>query len=256
MHALIAGTAQAQRWETKHYMRWNPRTFDAEWPFDVLSTDFALDAESTALIVVDMQVDQMTIEPDSPLAIGYPHIVDYWNLRLDETAVPNIQRLLSLFRDQNRKIVYTRNGNVTSTGNEITERLKRKFSRGGRRSHRDSPGYQIDERLFVREEDLVVDKLTSGGFTASFLDHALRNMEIRSVVITGILTDACVFGTARTAAELGYNSLICEDACATFTQRAHDEALLMHTRIFGRVDTTDSVLSELAADISQSGPRD
>ena len=29
------------------------------------------------------------------------------------------------------------------------------------------------------------------------------------------LADMCVHGTARVAAELGYNSLICEDACAT-----------------------------------------
>jgi nicotinamidase-related amidase len=234
-------------------MKWNPRKLDSEWPFDVMSADFALDAESTALIVVDMQSDQMTVEPDSPLATHYPQIVSYWNRRIDETAVPNIRRLMGLFRRQNRKIVFTRNGNVTPSGDEMTERLKAKFSAGGPRSHRDSPGYQIDERLSPGEADLVVDKLTSGGFTASLLDHALRNMGIRSLVITGILTDACVLGTARAAAELGYNSLLCEDACATFTQRAHDEALLMHARIFGRVETTDGVLAELAVHAPQPG---
>ena len=121
-------------------MRWDPRTLDSEWPFDVMSTDFALDAKSTALIVVDMQSDQMTIEPDSPLAIHYPHIVSYWNRRIDETVVPNIQRLIGLFRRQNRKIVFTRNGNVTATGDEMTERLKAKFSAGGPRLHRGSFG--------------------------------------------------------------------------------------------------------------------
>ena len=226
-------------------MRWDPRKLDSEWPFDALSTKFTLDAESTALLVVDMQSDQMTIDPDSPLAIGYPQIVDYWNQRVDQTAVPNIQRLIGLFRDQNRQIVFTRNGNVTATGAEMTERLKAKLSAGSPKSPRGSPGYQIDERLCPRDSDLVVDKLTSGGFTASFLDHALRNMGIRSVVVAGILTDACVFGTARAAAELGYYCLLCEDACATFTQRAHDEALLMHARMFGRVDTTEAVLLEL-----------
>ena len=77
------------------------------------------------------------------------------------------------------------------------------------------------------------------------LDHALRNMGIRDVVIAGILTDMCVFGTARMAAEIGYNALICEDACATNTQRAHNEALLMHARVFGRVSTTQDALDEL-----------
>jgi len=232
-------------------MKWDPRKFDSEWPFDVTGTGVALDPESSALIVVDMQCDQMAIEPDSPLGIGHPQIVEYWNRRLDETVIPNIRRLIDLFRDQDRKIVYTRNGYVTSTGDEMTKRLKKKVPVGSPISRRNSPGYQIAERLSPREVDLVVDKLTSGGFTGSFLDHALRNMGIRSVVITGILTDACVFGTARAAAELGYGSLVCEDACATFTQRAHDDALLMHARIFGRVDTTEEVLSELAAKVLQ-----
>jgi nicotinamidase-related amidase len=233
-------------------LKWDPRKLDLEWPFDVMSTDFALHAESTALIVVDMQCDTMTIEPNSPLALGHPQVVAYWIQRVNEIVVPNIHRLIGLFRGQNLKIVYTRNGNMTPTCDEMTERLKAKLGRGTLQSHRDSPGYQIDEGLSPRPTDLIVDKLTSGAFTASLLDHALRNMGIRSVVITGLLTDACVFGTARAAAELGYNSLLCEDACGTYTQRAHDEALLMHARIFGRVETTEAVLSELASQNSQS----
>ncbi len=55
-------------------MKWDPRKLDLEWPFDVMSTDFALHAESTALIVVDMQCDTMTIEPNSPLALGHPQV--------------------------------------------------------------------------------------------------------------------------------------------------------------------------------------
>jgi len=42
---------------------------------------------------------------------------------------------------------------------------------------------------------------------------------------TGVFTDMCILGTARVASELGYKVLIAEDACATLTQRAHDEAL-------------------------------
>ena len=69
---------------------------------------------------------------------------------------------------------------------------------------------------------------------------------MRDVVIVGISTDMCGrHGTARVAAELGYHSLICEDACATYTARAHRDALLMHARVFGRVATTDDVLAEI-----------
>lgn len=226
-------------------MTWDPRTLDSEWPFDIMSTDFPIGEDRVALLVIDMQSDQIAMAPDSTLATRCPEIASYWNQRINETVIPNIQCLTNFFRETNREIVYTRNGNVTSTAAEMTERLKRKLPDKESLSNRNSLGYQIDKRLTPRDVDLVVDKLTSGSFTASLLDHALRNMGIRTVILSGVLTDACVFGTARAAAEIGYNTLVCEDACATFTQRAHDEALLMHARIFGRVETTDGVLAEL-----------
>jgi nicotinamidase-related amidase len=228
-------------------MTWDPRQLDPEWPYDEFATDCRLDPTVTALLVIDMQYDQLVIAPDAPLRSRYPQLVQYWERRIEDTVVPNIQRLIALFRAIPQKIVYTRNGTVTTTGDEMTARLKTKLSPRGACSHCHSPGYQIISRLAPTNADLVVDKLTSGAFTASFLDHGLRNMGIRDVIITGVLTDACVFGTARAAAELGYQTLICEDACATLTQRAHDEALLMHARIFGRVATTEEIRNELRA---------
>ena len=100
-------------------------------------------------------------------------------------------------------------------------------------------------QIAPREDELIVDKLTSGAFNSSILDHSLRNMGVSDVVIVGIATDMCVFGTARVAAELGYNSLLCEDACATYTAKAQEDAMLMHARVFGRVATTEDVIAEL-----------
>lgn len=224
-------------------MAWNLRELDPEWPFDILATDFQLQPHTTALLVIDMQVGQITMAPDSPLAQQYEKVARYWNERIESTVIPNLRSLLESFRGNGCKVAYTRNGNTTSTADEMTERLKSKLRSGAAQSG--AAAYRIDGRLAPTDADLVVDKLTSGAFTASHLDHALRNMGVKSVVIGGVLTDACVLGTARVAAELGYNSLICEDACATLTQRAHDEALLAHARIFGRVATTAEVVTEL-----------
>lgn len=225
-------------------MSWNANELDPEWPFDLVATRFVLKADSTALLVIDMQVKDMRYEADSAMAKQYPAVVRYWNQRIDETVIPNIRLLIDSFRARKCRIVYTRNGNTTTTGDQVTSRLRRKRS-GPVTYHRGSPRYDIDPRLAPTGEDLIIDKLTSGAFTASPLDHALRNMGVQALVIAGVLTDMCVFGTARCAAELGYDTLICEDACATLTPRAHTEALLMHARVFGRVATTADVLDEL-----------
>ncbi len=236
-------------------MTWQAERLDPEWPFDLMGTDFSLEFATTALLIIDLQPDQISVKRDAQLASRYPQIVDYWNKRVETQVIPNTQRLIGWFRDHNGRIIFTRNGNLTSTADEMTRRLRAKVCVDQPcQSQRGSRGHQIDPRLEVTDADLVVDKLTSGAFTASFLEHALHNMAIRNLVLVGVLTDACVFGTARAASEVGFNSLICEDACATFTQRAHEEALLMHARMFGRVDTTEGVLDELRAEAHGQAP--
>ena len=228
-------------------MSWLADEHDPEWPFELIATDFRLDPAATGLLVVDMQGSDGTIDPDSRMGSRYPEIAAYWNGRIADLVVPNIRRLLESFRQRGRRVVYTRNGAITPHGDELTARLRGHVRRRTPVArYRGTAAYDVMPALAPRQDELVVDKLTSGAFNASILDHALRNMGVRDVVIVGISTDMCVHGTARVAAELGYNSLICEDACATYTARAHQEALLMHARVFGRVATTDDVLAELA----------
>jgi nicotinamidase-related amidase len=236
-------------------LSWIPQERDSEWPFDYHATRFDLDPDSTALLVVDVQAGDLVKDPDTEYGRQYPHIVEYWNLRLAHSVLPSIQRLLAHFREHEMRVVYTRNGAVTPHGDEMTARLKVRNKRGTDRPsnrYRGASAYEIAEGIFPTEDELVVDKLTSSAFHNTMLDHALRNMGITDVVITGILTDMCILGTARVAAELGYNTLIAEDGCGTLTQRAHDEALLMHARVFGRVSTSADVITELkraAADL-------
>ena len=225
-------------------MSWIPEDYDSEWPFDLLKTSFKLDPQITALLIIDVQSGALVREPDTALGQKYPEIVKYWNDRIDQFVIPNTRRLINHFRENRMRVVYTRNGSVTPHGDESAERISQKRSGPGDR-YRGRPAYEIASQIYPSDDDLVVDKLTSSAFHNTMLDHALRNMGIRDVVIAGILTDMCVFGTARMAAEIGYNALICEDACATNTQRAHNEALLMHARVFGRVSTTQDALDEL-----------
>ncbi len=226
-------------------MSWNAREHDLEWPFDSYATDFALDPASTALMVIDIQAGSLTKDPDSELGRTHPGIVDYWNRRIRDQVLSNTRRLIESFRHRGLRVVYTRNGAMTPSGDEMTPRLRSREAPASDRQYRGGPAYEIAADVFPSEDELVIDKPISSAFTSSPMDHALRNMGVTDLVITGILTDMCVLGTARVAAELGYNALICEDACATLTQRAHDEALLMHARVFGRVSDTEDVLAEL-----------
>ena len=227
-------------------MSWRAVEQDPEWPFEFVETDFRLNADVTALLIIDMQGTDMRMDFETEFGRKYPKIVEYWNRRIDDFVLPNIKRLLESFRSAGRRIVYTRNGPMTPHAAEETARLRSRIVQAnGPSRYFGTPDHDITPTIARREGELVVDKLTSGGFNCSILDHALRNMGIHDLVITGVSTDMCVLGTARVAAELGYNTLLCEDACATYTARAQKEALLMHARVFGRVSSTQDIIAEL-----------
>jgi nicotinamidase-related amidase len=224
-------------------MGWDPRAFDPEWPFDLFATRVSLEQGRTALLVVDMQAADMEVAADSELGRRYPKIREHWNARFADVALPTIRRLIAGFRAADLPVVYTRNGPITPHAGETAPRLRPKI--GPVYRHRGTPGYEIEASIAPLPDDVVVDKLTSGAFTGTYLDHALRNLGVTNLAVVGVVTDMCVLGTARAAAELGYWTVIVEDGCASYTERAHIEALLAHARVFGRVATSDEVMTEL-----------
>ena len=224
-------------------MSWHPSDHDPEWPFELMATSFNFNPAATALLVIDLQVGQIALDPAGEIAQKHPKIATYWNARIDRCVIPNTRLLLDYFRAHEMKVVYTRNGYLTATGQETTRRLRpgKPLEKG----YRGTPGYEIEQRVTPLPSELVVDKLTSGAFSCTWLDHALRNMAISGLIITGVVSDMCVLGTARVAAELGYDTMLSEDACASFTHRAHTEAMLMLARKFGRVAQTLDIIAEL-----------
>ena len=127
-----------------------------------------------------MQGSDDKLDPNSELGRKYPQIVSYWNQRMADTVVPNIIRLLEYFRSIDSRVVYTRNGQITPNGAEVTARLRRwEPDPVGPSRYRGMPAHDIMPSIAAREDDLIVDMLTSGAFNASILDHALRNMGVR-----------------------------------------------------------------------------
>ncbi|MEO1227194.1 MAG: isochorismatase family cysteine hydrolase, partial [Pseudomonadota bacterium] len=74
-------------------------------------------------------------------------------------------------------------------------------------------------------DELVVDKTSAGTFNSTPLDQILRNMGVDRLLVCGIVTEGCVELTARDAADRGYYVTLVEDACASSTRVAHDDAL-------------------------------
>ncbi|MFJ5254277.1 cysteine hydrolase family protein [Pseudomonas sp. NPDC088414] len=66
-----------------------------------------------------------------------------------------------------------------------------------------------------RPQDVVLQKNTVSVFASTDLDQQLKKAGIQTLIISGLMTHACVAGAARDAAPLGYNVIVASDASAT-----------------------------------------
>ena len=90
----------------------------------------------------------------------------------------------------------------------------------------------------------MLPKTSSSVFVSTHIDYLLRNLGVKQVVISGIVTDQCVESAVRDACDLGYLVTLVPDACTTYSQERHDNSLNT-IKGYCRQVNTDTLISEL-----------
>ncbi|WP_158548794.1 isochorismatase family protein [Parvularcula marina] len=103
----------------------------------------------------------------------------------------------------------------------------------------------IPEVLGPKEGDLVVDKYNWGAFHGTNLDTHLRRRGIRTLIVTGLVTEIGVDTTAREAYAHNYSQILVSDGMGGFTPDAHDYVLQTIFPRLGLVRSTKDVLAAL-----------
>jgi nicotinamidase-related amidase len=213
-----------------------PFDFPAEGPFD---------PASTALLVIDMQVDFLS-------SGGYLARKGYDTAPL-RAIVPTVNRLARAAREAGCLVVYTRQGHRSDLADLVRFGRQRNSRRAPAQAAevlvRGSPGFQIVPEVEVRADDIIVDKTTNGAFTYTELEPVLRTQGIGHLLFSGCTTDVCVHSTLREANDRGFQCLLVEDACASGDAYAHEAAVHMVTvegGIFGAVAKADAVVACLS----------
>jgi nicotinamidase-related amidase len=86
-------------------------------------------------------------------------------------------------------------------------------------------GAEILPESGIRPDDIVVQKWRPSAFRSTNLDMVLRCNNIRTVVLTGVITQGCVESTARDAMFHDYYTVITKDCVATYNKDLHDASL-------------------------------
>jgi ureidoacrylate peracid hydrolase len=83
------------------------------------------------------------------------------------------------------------------------------------------------------KDDIVVSKHRYDAFQGTDLDLVLRSHGIRTVLLTGVVTNVCVETTARVAFVRDYYTVLVDDGCAAYVREDHEQTLRNVRRFFG-----------------------
>jgi biuret amidohydrolase len=216
--------------------------------------DFPLTPRA-ALLVIDMQPCGVNAEAGLIKAIETtaPGYTRYLVHRIKTQVIPNLQRLTEAFRSRERPVYFTAFASAAGDSSDITTSTIR-YRDAERRTRtgasvilpRSHPATDIVADLAPAPRDRVVTKTSMDTFTSTSVAEELRAQGIVSLVIGGVLTDACVESSARHAAERGFQVTVVDDACAAWTEDFHRKSVENLSRYFARIASTDEVLAELA----------
>ncbi|XTZ40001.1 hydrolase [Salmonella enterica] len=185
-----------------------------------------LDAERTALVVIDLQ------EGILPFA-GGPHSAD--------DVVKRSAQLAAKFRANSAPVVLVRVG----WSADFAEALKQPV---------DAPagGHTLPENWWTyppalgkEASDIEVTKRQWGAFYGTDLELQLRRRGIDTIVLCGIATNIGVESTARNAWELGFALVVAEDACSTASSEQHQNSMKHIFPRISRVRSTEEILNAL-----------
>ena len=160
--------------------------------------------------------------------------------QLEERVIPNMQAIQSAFRAASVEVMYTTIESLTLDGRDRS--LDHKIT--GFNVPKGSWDGKVIDQIAPGIDEIVLPKSSSSVFVSTQIDYVLRNLGVRQLAVSGLLTDQCVESAIRDACDLGYLVTQVTDACLSYSQEQHDNSLRA-IKGYCRQVTTGEIVAEL-----------
>jgi nicotinamidase-related amidase len=104
-------------------------------------------------------------------------------------------------------------------------------------------GAKLVAELGPDDRDIVVPRIHGlTPFTQTSLDQILRNLSVRTLVVTGVSVNMGIFGTVMSAVDLGYNVIIVRDGVCGVPREYSDAVLENSLSLLATIASADDVI--------------
>lgn len=227
------------------HMKINPRFCSFYYENIKELPDIQLEIEKTALLIVDMQ--KHFVAKDGPDAqqcreAGEWDRWSYFFDRVENTVIPNTQRLLACCRERGIEVTFGRIACLKRDGSDRS-RVQSTVGWNNIFVHVDQDSAAMVDELAPLPDEIVVNKTTDSVSLGTNYAQLMRNMGIDTIIVTGVVTDQCVAGTVRALADQGFRVLCVEDCCAAPDPLLHETELKIMNVIYCTVLSTDETIA-------------
>lgn len=208
-----------------------------------LTREVPLKPEQSALLLIDVQnfsAHRDGAEFKDLENSDFEQRYGWYFSELDNRVIPNMQKLLQGFRQAHIEVIHTTIESLTKDGRDRS--LDYKIT--GFNVPKGSWDGEVIDQLKPEDDEIWLPKSSSSVFISTHIDYLLRNLGVRQLVISGLITDQCVESAIRDACDLGYLVTQVTDACLTYSQERHDHSIRT-IKGYCRQVTVDELLGEL-----------
>mmetsp|Transcript_38099 Transcript_38099/g.85653 ORF Transcript_38099/g.85653 Transcript_38099/m.85653 type:complete len:440 (+) Transcript_38099:183-1502(+) len=208
--------------------------------------EIELRPESTALLIIDIQVELCKVDHDSPhLAYAmekFPSMIE--NIRKLISAMRSNQTELEESSQRGSDIIFAYCEALTDDSRDASLDYKLSGYALSNLPCPSKPAQFVDGIEPIPGRDIRMKKTSCSVFQSTNIDYVLRNLNVEQLIICGQATDQAVESACRNAADRGYLVTIPKDAC--FAQSGNDHVKGLHGMSgFSRQLSSNDVLREL-----------
>jgi ureidoacrylate peracid hydrolase len=195
-----------------------------------LERQVRVDPKSTGIIVVDM-LNEFCKPGGAMVLPGY------------EALIPPQKKVIEAGRQAGCPILF-----VVDT-HRANVRQDREFLKRTPHCLEGTWGAQVIEDLDPRSDDIYVVKRRYSAFFNTDLDLTLRDLQLSTLVVFGVVTNICVRSTVHDAFFLGYQAIVPEDCVAATGPREQASSLYDIATHFGIVTGSDELAAALLGSV-------
>ncbi len=132
--------------------------------------------------------------------------------------IPNISKILKYARYNGWNVIYLADNH---------KKTDPEFKIWPAHCVKGTPGAEVVDELKpdLERGEIFIPKRRYSGFYGTDLDLWLRELDVKTVILTGVLTNICVMYTSADASQRGYNVVVMKDGVAGLSQEDTDWAL-------------------------------